>query len=52
MTFGTLTSVVAILLLGRAGSLPSCAHGLSGLREDCMWGVGKLTSDVFKKCII
>ena len=32
------------MLLGRAGSLPSCARILSGLREDFLRGVGKLTS--------
>ena len=40
---GNLTSVVHILLLGYAGSLTSGAHILSGLREDFLWGVGKLT---------
>ena len=37
------TSVIEILLLGRTGSLPSCASTLSGLREDFLWGVSKLT---------
>ena len=44
MIFGTLTSVVNLLLFGRAGSLPSGARILIGLREDFLRGVGKLTS--------
>jgi hypothetical protein len=43
VTFRTLASVAEILLLGRAGSLPSCARTLGGLREDFLQGVGKLT---------
>ena len=41
--FITLTSVDNVLLLGRAGSLSSYARILSGLREDFLRGVGKLT---------
>ena len=44
MTFTTLILVVIILLFGRAGFLPSCAHILSGLKEDSLLGVGTLTS--------
>ena len=36
--------MVKSLLLGCAGSLPSYAHILSGLREDFLRGVDKLTS--------
>ena len=43
LTFGTLTSVVKLLLLGCDGSLLSCARMLSGLREVFLRGVGKLT---------
>ena len=38
LTFATLTSVVIFLLLGRSGSLPRCAHVLSGLKEDFLAG--------------
>ena len=43
MPFGTLTSVVKLLLMGNAGSLPRGASTLSGLREDFLQGVGKMT---------
>ena len=43
VTFRTLTSVVEIWLLGRAKSVLNCAHILIGLRDNFLWGVGKLT---------
>ena len=43
VNFGTLTPVVKLLLLGHAGSLLSGAYILSGLREDFLQDVGKLT---------
>ena len=44
-TFGTLTSVVAVLLLWCSGSLPSCTHSVGDIREDFLWGVGKLIDE-------
>ena len=41
-TFETLCCVVEMLLLMRAGSLPSCARNLSGLRQEFLRAVGKL----------
>ena len=35
--------MVKLLLFGQAWSFPSGAHLLSDLREDFLWGVGKLT---------
>ena len=46
MTFGTLTLVVRLLLLGLSGSLPRCARILIGLKEDFLLGVGRLTSRI------